>query len=147
VPRLAAAIVIHRDHVLIVRRSISEGFLPGRWGVPCGKIDDGESAPQAVLRELHEETGLSGSVTGWVGQSSFPSIWRGQRVTNIQDNYLINVSPTQLIDPDGMPAVTLPKRDQVAKWVPATEIGSADLDPHNLRTIRQGLVRHSASVA
>ena len=41
-PELAAAVVMHNDHVLIVRRSRSEGFLPGRWGVPCGKIDEGE---------------------------------------------------------------------------------------------------------
>lgn len=145
-PRLAAAVVIHKDHVLIIRRSRSEGFLPGRWGVPCGKIDEGESAQQAVLRELHEETGLSGSEARWVGRSDFSSTWRGQHVTNVQHNYLVNVSPTR-VDPAGMPEVTLPKEDQEAQWVPASQIGTAGLDQHNLRTIQQGLHLRSAAVA
>lgn len=144
-PRLAAAVVIHKDHVLIIRRSHTEGFLPGRWGVPCGKIDEGESAQHAVLRELYEETGLSGSVAGWVGRSNFPSTWRGQHVTNVQDNYLVSIRPTR-VDRTGMPEVTLPKEDQDAQWVPASQIGTVGLDQHNLRTIRQGLDRRSASV-
>ncbi len=28
------------------------------WGVPAGKIDQGESEVQAMARELHEETGI-----------------------------------------------------------------------------------------
>lgn len=144
-PRLAAAVVIHKDHVLIIRRSRTEGFLPGRWGVPCGKIDEGESSEQAALRELHEETGLSGRAARWVGRSDFPSTWRGRRVTNVQDNYLVNVSPTRM-DPTGMPAVKLPKTDQAAQWVRASDIGNVGLDQHNLRTIQQGLARHSAPV-
>lgn len=143
-PKLAAAVVIHKDHVLIIRRSRTEGFLPGQWGVPCGKIDEGESSQQAVLRELLEETGLSGSMPRLVGQSRFPSTWRGQHVTNIQDNYLVNVSPAR-VDQTGMPEVRLPKDDQAAQWVPAGDIGSVGLDPHNLRTIQQGLAQHSPS--
>ena len=36
---LAAAIVVHNDRVLVVRRSKEEVFLPRNWGIPCGKID------------------------------------------------------------------------------------------------------------
>lgn len=144
-PKLAAAVVMHKDHVLIIRRSRTEGFLPGRWGVPCGKIDEGESSQQAVLRELYEETGLSGRVVDCVGQSDFPSTWRGQRVTNVQHNYLVDISPTP-VDSAGMPKVRLPKEDQEAKWVPASGIGSVGLDQHNLQTIRQGLAKHSSSI-
>ena len=50
--RLAAAVTVHRDRVLVVRRSETERFLPRVWGVPCGKIDPGESADDAAVREL-----------------------------------------------------------------------------------------------
>ncbi|MDX6346920.1 MAG: 8-oxo-dGTP diphosphatase, partial [Streptomyces sp.] len=40
---MAAAVVVHDDRVLTVRRSFGERFLPGVWGVPCGKLDAGET--------------------------------------------------------------------------------------------------------
>ena len=42
--------------LLLVRR----GHEPeaGRWSLPGGRVDPGESDPQAVVREVHEETGL-----------------------------------------------------------------------------------------
>ena len=140
VPELAAAVVVLNDHVLIVRRSESEGFLPGQWGVPCGKVDSGETSQQAVLRELQEETGLSGTVVRCVGRSDFRSNWRGRRVENVQRNYLVSPDiDSARVDPAGMPEVSPPKQDQAFKWVPAGKIGDVGLDSHNLRTIRQGL--------
>lgn len=137
---LAAAVVILNDHVLLVSRSMQESFKPGQWGVPCGKVDAGETAPQAALRELREETGLRGSVVRRVGRSDFESIWRGLLTTNLQTNFLVSpvIDPAS-VDADGMPRVTLPQLDQRARWVPADEIGQAGLDPHNLRTVQQGL--------
>jgi 8-oxo-dGTP diphosphatase len=147
-PELAAAVVILKDRrstdrVLIVRRSNTEGFLPGRWGVPCGKVDENETSRQAVLRELFEETGLTGSVIEHVGQSDFPSLWRGRQVENIQHNYLVSseIDPVR-VDRDGMPEVVMPIRDQKAQWVPTATIENFGLDLHNLRTIRQGLEVH-----
>ena len=31
---------------------------PGKWGVPAGKIEEGETAKEAAVRELFEETGI-----------------------------------------------------------------------------------------
>jgi 8-oxo-dGTP diphosphatase len=109
---LAAAILVHEDRVLLVRRSITERFLPGVWGVPCGKVEPGEKLDEAAVRELREETGLDGTVVRNVGETTFPSVWRGKRVLNVQSNFLMR--------PEGTPGpVKLPSPDQEASWVPA----------------------------
>jgi 8-oxo-dGTP diphosphatase len=138
--KLAAAIVVHEDCVLIVQRSQSEKFLPGVWGVPCGKVDAGERPEAAALRELREETGLDGQVEDFVGRSEFESEWRGRWVRNVQRNYLVRprIDPADQ-DSDNMPQINPPKEDQGSRWVRIDKIESAGLDDHNLRTIRQGL--------
>jgi 8-oxo-dGTP diphosphatase len=140
---LAAAVVVMDDHVLIVRRSRKESFLPRQWGVPCGKIDvkKGEDSQQAVLRELEEETGLSGSVICWVGQSEFQSIWHGEQVINVQHNFLVAplIGPVTKLDCAGRPKIKTPRWDQKARWVRTDDLDGVGLDRHNLETIRQGL--------
>jgi 8-oxo-dGTP diphosphatase len=138
---LAAAIVIHKGCILIVRRSDTEKLAPGVWGVPCGKLDKNESASEAVLRELQEETGLCGEIVRPAGNRIFRSEWHGRRITNVQRNYVVQpeVDPADT-DASDMPHVRLPKTDQASMWVPAGEIDSINgLDEHNLETIRQGL--------
>jgi len=46
------------DTVLLTRVS-SRGFHTGLWALPGGGIDHGEDPRDAVLREVHEETGLT----------------------------------------------------------------------------------------
>ena len=139
--RLAAAVVVHRSRVLIVRRSKHEGFKPLIWGVPCGKIDGNEDPRQAVLRELAEETGLEGEVVAMVGRSEFVSEWRGRQTKNFQTNYLVHLKggPTET-DASNMPLVTLPQKDQRARWVPLSEVFQFDgVDEYNREIIRQGV--------
>ena len=65
------AIVRRGDELLLVRR----GHEPsaGEWSVPGGRVEPGESLMEAVVRELHEETGLRGvcgPLVGWVERIS-----------------------------------------------------------------------------
>lgn len=45
--------------LLLTRRAARLHRHAGQWSLPGGRIDKGESAVQAALRELHEELGLA----------------------------------------------------------------------------------------
>ena len=52
----AIAVLAQDDAFLLVRRHNPPDA--GLWGYPGGKIERGETIPQAACRELHEETGI-----------------------------------------------------------------------------------------
>jgi 8-oxo-dGTP diphosphatase len=58
------AICFRGDDVLLIRRGTPPRL--GEWSIPGGKIEPGERAIDAVLRELREETGVIGEVLGLV---------------------------------------------------------------------------------
>ena len=58
----AGVVCLRGDEVLLVRR----GRPPkqGEWSLPGGRIEPGEQAVEAALRELREETGVEAEITG-----------------------------------------------------------------------------------
>ena len=60
-------IAVNDGRLLMVRRANEPGG--GRWSLPGGRVESGESIVAAVVRELREETGLEvvcGPLRGWV---------------------------------------------------------------------------------
>lgn len=57
-----ALAIPERDGELLVLKRSQETSSSGRWNFPGGKVED-ESKSEAALRELEEETDLSGEVT------------------------------------------------------------------------------------
>ena len=58
-----------RDRILLTRREDN-----GRWCLPGGGMDPGESAAEACVREVLEETGLEVRVTKLVGIYTSPDL-------------------------------------------------------------------------
>jgi len=56
-PRVGVgAVILHEDKVLLVRRGQSPSF--GKWSLPGGLVELGESTREAIAREIVEECGI-----------------------------------------------------------------------------------------
>jgi len=64
---VAAAVLIDRGRVLVARRK--SGPLAGFWEFPGGKVEAGETPPEALRRELEEELGIAVRVGPFLGES------------------------------------------------------------------------------
>ena len=53
------------DQVLLIRRGKPPRM--GEWSLPGGRIEPGERAVDAALRELREETGVEARILGLIG--------------------------------------------------------------------------------
>ncbi len=60
---IAAGLLCCQGRLLLVKRSARRKAYPGVWGVPGGHVEIGETAEQALARELHEEIGVT--PTAW----------------------------------------------------------------------------------
>lgn len=67
-PLAVGAVVRDRDRVLLIKRGKDPNR--GRWTVPGGKVEWGETMREAVRREVREETGLEVDVADpvWIGE-------------------------------------------------------------------------------
>ncbi|MEH7440857.1 NUDIX hydrolase [Bacillus sp. JJ1122] len=77
-----AGLVVRNDGSwLVVKKRY--GGLKGSWSLPAGFVDEGETADQAVVREVLEETGIECNVEGLLG------VRTGVIRDSISDNMLI----------------------------------------------------------
>lgn len=60
-----ASVVVHKNKILLVQEA--KGPYSGKWGLPKGFVDQDELPADAILRELSEECGLEGRVSGVMG--------------------------------------------------------------------------------
>lgn len=86
------------------------------WSLPKGHIEKGETAEQTAMREVAEETGITGQVLASLGSIDYWFVAEGRRVHKTVHHYLLASVGGELSDADI--EVT-----EVA-WVPLSELGS-----------------------
>ncbi|POP42285.1 NTP pyrophosphohydrolase [Superficieibacter electus] len=60
------AAIIERDGKILLARRPAHADQPGLWEFAGGKVEPGESQPQALVRELREELGIEATVGNYV---------------------------------------------------------------------------------
>jgi 8-oxo-dGTP diphosphatase len=69
-PFLAASVaVLREDRVLVAARG--RGALVGRYSLPGGLVEAGETLAEAALRELREEVGVEAEMIGFLDHAEF----------------------------------------------------------------------------
>ena len=110
--------------VLDLGGDVPRGALIGRtdrqgrllWSLPKGHIEAGETAEQAAIREVEEETGIAGAILGALGTIDFWFVADGRRIHKTVHHYLLRRVGGELSDDDI-------EVDEVA-WVPLPQIRS-----------------------
>ena len=62
------------------------------WSLPKGHVEPGETEPETAVREVAEETGISGRVVGKLGTIDFWFVAEGRRVHKTVHHYLLLVT-------------------------------------------------------
>ncbi|MBN1339618.1 MAG: NUDIX hydrolase [Bacteroidales bacterium] len=75
---VASVIVVKDRKLLLVKRKFDP--QKGKWCLPSGFAETGESIEAAALRELHEETGITGKIIDFVCVDSAHSVTYGDLI-------------------------------------------------------------------
>jgi 8-oxo-dGTP diphosphatase len=62
----AVGIVIGADQKILIAQRPDTKILPGFWEFPGGKIETGETAAQALVREFQEEINITPTEFSWL---------------------------------------------------------------------------------
>ncbi|MDB6112875.1 MAG: hydrolase [Pedosphaera sp.] len=52
------AFIVENQRLLVIQKSSASPLHPGKWEVPGGRLEVGETLEQHIMREVLEETGL-----------------------------------------------------------------------------------------
>jgi 8-oxo-dGTP diphosphatase len=114
---VVAAIFLKGERVFVAKRAAHKS-LAGKWEFPGGKIEKGEDANSALIRELKEELGVSCQV----GEFFLRAIDHQASHTVIIDSYLVTW--------DGQ--VTMDGSHDQFLWASASELRALDLCPADI---------------
>jgi 8-oxo-dGTP pyrophosphatase MutT (NUDIX family) len=90
--------VDHAPRAALIGRLDRRGRL--RWSLPKGHVEAGETNEAAAIREVAEETGITGRVVAPLGTIDFWFVADGRRVHKTVHHFLMVASGGELSDAD-----------------------------------------------
>jgi 8-oxo-dGTP diphosphatase len=123
--RLAVKALIRRGDRILLARLSARAVETGRWTLPGGGVDHGESPETALVREVDEETGLVPTVRSLIGvhdahlTGNAPD---GRR----EDFHAVNLVYEAEVPPEQEPAVReVDGTTDAVAWVPLADVAAA----------------------
>lgn len=125
---VAAGILCDAKGRILIAERLGGGPFHGLWEFPGGKIDSGETAPQALSRELAEELGIE--VTMY---SSFMNL------RHEYDDRVVSIEFFLVSDWNSEP---VGREGQALRWVPTELLDAKELLPADVAVIEALQRRH-----
>lgn len=126
---VSALVQDQEGRILLIRRSDN-----GKYSVPGGGLEAGETVAQAVVREVREETGIEVDVTELVGVFSNPEHVIAYDDGEVRQEFSICFRA----QPIGGDLRTSEESTEV-EWVRPAELSERDIHPSILLRIQKGL--------
>ncbi len=111
--------------VLLVKRRLDRAWA-GLWGVPAGRLREGEEVEEAVVRELAEEAGLAAIEIEFLETVYAQEPVSGERY--VHNLYLVSQW-------EGEAENCAPEEHESIGWVAAPEVASLPMPPHLQRAL------------
>lgn len=105
---------LERGALLLVRRRHDPGA--GRWSLPGGRVEDGETLRQAAAREAKEETGLALAIGDLLGTTE---------IAGVGERFVICDFLARRLDPRQIPRAGSDANS--ARFVPLASVRELDL--------------------
>lgn len=95
--RSAGGVVARDDEILLI--ALRDGR---RWQLPKGHLEPGETAEEAAVREVREETGVRGRTVARLPSIEYWFVEGGRRIHKVVDYYLLDYAAGSAddFDPD-----------------------------------------------
>ncbi|MFD8228776.1 (deoxy)nucleoside triphosphate pyrophosphohydrolase [Streptomyces massasporeus] len=129
--RIVVGAALFEDGRLLAARRSAPVELAGRWELPGGKVEPGETADAALARELREELGVDAEVGGRV-----PGEWP------LRAPYVLHVWTARLRPGSAAPE-PLQDHDEL-RWLGPDEIWDVPWLDQDVPAVRQALAHRGA---
>ncbi len=103
-------VILSSYQILLLKRGKTAPYMPGRWSLPGGASENGETPEEVAKRELKEETGLS-----------FISLKK--TISSDYDGYKVIFFITEIIE---KPPISLDSENEEYGWFTLNQVAQLD---------------------